>query len=58
MCSVDETKLEYDTVCIFSFTEEDGELKILEVKNFMDPQKVGDLYAAVAQARGKGQFAA
>jgi hypothetical protein len=40
------TKLDYDTLGVISFTEEDGELKILEVKNFADPEKVRAMYAA------------
>lgn len=58
MCFIGDTKIDYDTLCILTFTEEDGELKILEVKNFADPQKVGAVYTAFAQTQGKGELAA
>jgi hypothetical protein len=56
-CYIGDTKIDFEDLCIFSFTEEDGELKILETKNFADPQKISSLYAAVAQA-SQGKFAA
>jgi len=55
---IGDTKIDYDTVCILTFTEEDGELKILGAKNFADPQKIGAVYTAVAQLQAKGELAA
>jgi hypothetical protein len=50
----DSTKCEYDTVCIFSFVEEDGENKILEIKDFCDPQKRNAFYVEAEKAAAKG----
>ena len=49
---VDGTICEYDTVCIVSLVEEDGEVKILECKDFSDPYKRGAFYAGVAKIAG------
>ena len=46
------TTVDYDTVGIFSFAEEDGRLKILEVKNFCDPEKHNNLHATAAKLIG------
>jgi hypothetical protein len=50
----DGTKCEYDTVCIFSFVEEDGEIKILELKDFCDPQKRSAFYVEAVKAAARG----
>ena len=48
------TTLDYDTVCIVSFVEEDGGLKVLGIKDFADPQKRGAFHATAAKALAKG----
>ena len=42
--------LPYDTVAIISLVEEDGELKVLSIKNFPDPQKRNAWAAGAAKA--------
>ena len=50
-CStVDSTLLDYDTVCIFSLAEEDGELKVVEIKDFADPQKRTTFFTVLSKA--------
>ena len=39
---------EYDSVAIITLVEEDGELKILEFKDFTDPEKCGNLLKALS----------
>lgn len=48
------TKLEYNTVLILTFVEEDGVLKVLEIKDFADPQKRGAVHTEVAKVLAKG----
>jgi hypothetical protein len=47
---VDGTTCEYDTLLIFSLVEEDGETKLIEIKDFCDPEKRSAFYAGVAKA--------
>ena len=42
--------IQYDTVFIISLVEEDGELKILNVKDFPDPQRHSAFIAAATKA--------
>lgn len=49
---IDGTTYEYDSVAIISLVEEDGEIKILDVKDFTDPYKRGAYYAGIAKAAG------
>lgn len=58
MCYFGDIKLEYDDLTIYSFIEEDGELKILEVKHFADPQMVSAVHSAAAQAQAQMNLAA
>ena len=37
-----------DSLCIITLVEEDGELKILQTKEFSDPQKYRDYHSAKA----------
>jgi hypothetical protein len=46
---VDGTTCDYETVCIVSFVEEDREMKILEHKDFCDPEKRSAFYAGAAK---------
>lgn len=52
--AVDGAKLDYDTVIIVTFVEEDGVLKVLECKDFSDPQKRGAIHAEFAKVSAKG----
>jgi hypothetical protein len=51
---VDGTSCDYDTLIIISLVEEDGEIKILDIKDFSDPQKRSGFYAAAAKVVAKG----
>ena len=42
--------LNYDTVVIYTFVEEDGELKILNCKDFSDPRQRSALIAGTLKA--------
>jgi len=53
--TADGTKLEYDSVGIFTLAEEDGELKIIELKDFCNPEKRGKAHSWVAQNLTKGK---
>lgn len=44
------TKINNDSFLIFSFVEEDGELKILRSKEFSDPQEYSTFYGDIAAA--------
>lgn len=55
--TVDDTTLEYDSVIINTLVEEDGELKILENKDFSDPEKRGNLHSWATKALAKGASA-
>jgi len=44
------TTLPYDTVVVISLGEEDGELKVLSIKDFPDPQKRNAFAAGAAKA--------
>ena len=52
--TVDDTTLEYDSVIINTLVEEDGELKILENKDFSDPEKRENLHSWATKALAKG----
>lgn len=52
--TVDGTTHDYDSLSIFSLVEEDGEIKVLESKDFCDPQKRTTFFAGVAKAAAKG----
>ena len=45
---------EYDSVSILTLAEEDGELKVLEFKDFTDPEKRANLYKVLSEG---GQIA-
>jgi hypothetical protein len=45
---------EYDSVCITTFVEEDGELKLLGFNDFADPEKRSHFYKVLS---GEGQIA-
>jgi hypothetical protein len=51
---VDGTTYDYETVVIISLVEEDGEIKLIGVKDFSDPQKRSGFYAGIAKAAAKG----
>lgn len=43
------TKVEYECALILSFVEEDGELKVLDIKDFADPEKRRACYPSLKQ---------
>lgn len=51
-------KLDYHTLLILTFVEEDGILKVLDIKDFADSEKRSALYAEVAKTSAKGGFVA
>lgn len=54
MChTVDDDKLDYDSLAILTLVEEDGGLKVAELKDFSDPEKRGNLHGWVAKALSK-----
>ena len=52
--TIDGTKIVYDGVGILTLVEEDGELKVLEWKDFPDPEKRNNLHSWVAKALARG----
>jgi hypothetical protein len=56
--TVDGITFDYDAVSIITLVEEDGKLRMLEVKDFADPEKRSLFYAGAAKLMGKGSFAA
>lgn len=42
----------YDTTCFFSLTEEDGEIKILEIKDYVHTDVHSAFHTGMAKARG------
>lgn len=52
--TLDDNTFEYDSVIVITIVEEDGELKILDVKDFSDPEKRGKInnWAAKIHAMG------
>jgi hypothetical protein len=52
-CSAHGTTFSSNGACILSFVEEDGELKILQAKEFTDPQK----YSAFDSTHGVAKVA-
>ena len=47
----DGATFEYDSVAIITVVEEDGELKILEFKDFTDPEKRSNFYKTLSQEK-------
>ena len=47
-------QLDYDTLCIFTLTEQDGELRVINVKDFCDPEKRANVYSWAAKAMAEG----
>ena len=56
--TIEGTELEYDSLSIFYFVEEDGETKILTIKDFADPEKRSAFNAEAAKIVGRGALAA
>jgi len=52
--TADGTTVDHDAVTIFSFIDEDEELKILEIKAFHDPEKREKYHAEVVKLLAKG----
>lgn len=49
----DRTEFDYDTVFVFTLIEEDGATKILNMKDFADPEKRSKIHGWVAGALAK-----
>lgn len=55
VCStIDGTTLEYDCVAVLTIVEEDEKLKILEFKDFSNPEQRSTLHSWAAKALAKG----
>ena len=46
----DGNTVDYDSLSILSFAEEDGQLKVIDMKDFTDPEKRSAYHAAAAKA--------
>lgn len=51
--TADGDTLEHGAVAIITIAEEDGELKVLEVKEFCDPKKRNDFHIWAAKTLAK-----
>lgn len=56
--TVDGTTVDYDSVFVCSFVDEDGELKLVEAKDFADPGKRGVFHLTAAKVLAQGTAAA
>ncbi|KAF9789569.1 hypothetical protein BJ322DRAFT_1018188 [Thelephora terrestris] len=55
----DGTTVDYDSLSILSFVEEDGKLKVFDMKDFTDPEKRSAYHTAAGKAlAGKGALVA
>ena len=52
MCTLYGTTITADSVVIGSLVEEDGELKLLQCKEFSDPQRYNRLKSILAAGKG------
>lgn len=53
MWTTDDTRLDYESLIIFTLVEEDGELKIDNFKDFSDPEKRSNVHGWVAKTLDK-----
>ena len=53
----DGTAVNYNTVLNFFLVQEDRELKVLETKDFSDPEKCSTFHSVAAKALAKGGLA-
>ena len=51
--TIESTILEYDLLAILTIVEEDGQLKVVDYKDFCDPEKRSKLHSWVAQTLAK-----
>ena len=49
----DDDKIDYDSLSILTFIEEDGEVKLDRCKDFSDPEKRGNLHSWAAKSLSK-----
>ena len=56
--TVDDIRLEFDSVIILTLVEEEGELKVSGFKDFSDPEKRAKFHGWFAKALDKGGLAA
>lgn len=47
--TVNDTPLNYDSVIVVSFTDEDGKTKLLDCKDFADPKQRGEYFAEITK---------
>lgn len=52
--TVEGNTLEYNSLCILTLVEEDGELRIDDFKDFSDPEKRGKFHTWVAKVLVEG----
>jgi hypothetical protein len=52
--TLDGKAINYDTVLIFSFVEEDGELKVVDIKDFSDAEKRNAFHTEASKALAQG----
>jgi len=51
--TADGQKLDYDSLSVLTLIEENGELKIADIKDFSDPEKRGNIHGWAAKALAK-----
>lgn len=49
LTTIDGPEMNYDTVLFFSLVEEDGQLKVLEIKDFADPEERSAFHSEAAR---------
>lgn len=49
--SQDGAEFDYDSLAVFTLVKEDGELKLLEIKDFGDPNKRSYFFKFMTQER-------
>ena len=54
--TVEDNKLEYDSLGVLTLVEENGGIKVSEHKDFSDPEKRANLHAWVAKVLAKRVF--
>jgi hypothetical protein len=51
--TIEGTILEYDILALLTIVEEDGQLKVINYKDFCDPEKRSNLHGWVARTLAK-----
>lgn len=58
MCHTIGGEFDYDSLVIFTLAEEDGEPRVVSLKDFCDPEKRANLFGWAAKVLAKGAAAA